>query len=666
MKTKYIKHVLMVALAGTLFASCNDYLDKEPQSSVTPENYFSNDGQLESYVNKIYPDVLPSHGNWSYGLFGDDSQTDNQTDRNYDSKYVKGKWKVPLNNSGDWNFERINSINYFFDVVLPKYEGGQVSGNEANVRHYIGEMYFLRAYEYFKRYQMFGDFPIIEHALADNQAELVEASKRFPRNQVARFILSDLDKAIDLMKGKDMATTRINYKAALLLKSRVALYEGSWLKNFAGTPFVPGSAGWPGKDKDYNAGFTFEAGSIEAEYKWFFQQAMSAAKEVGDLVKDQMVTDTGIVPQTQTNLKDIDDANPYLAMFGTEDLSTNPEVLLWRQYSKSLGVTHCVVVAAQHGDYGVGVTRGMVDGFLMKNGLPIYAQGSGYNGDQTIADVRKDRDPRLTVFLKEPGQKNILVEGQGSHAVPVEPIPDILGTATTTCYTTGYALRKGGSFDQAQCDNGANYTACPIMRGVEALLNYMEACYELNGSLDQTASDYWVAIRARHEGMDTDFQKTINNTVVSKEALNDWGAYTAGHLVDATLYNIRRERRCELMAEGLRWMDLCRWRALDQMVTTPYHIEGIHIWNTPMESWYDASNLASTISSSSLSEYVRPYESDAKSEVLGGYVWSMAQYLHPVMIKQFLLTASDGSTISTSPLYQNPYWPTEANLPAEQ
>lgn len=656
----------MVAMLGSVLSSCNDYLDKEPLSNVTPENYLTSDSQLEAYANQVYSNVLTSHSNWSYGTFGNDTQTDNQTSKVYDNKYVKGKWKVPLDNGSDWNFKQINTINYFFDEVLPKLEEDQLGGALANVRHYIGEMYFLRAYEYFKRYQMFGDFPIIEHALADDQAILTEASKRFPRNQVARFILSDLDKAIDMMRGKDMPTTRINYKAALLFKSRVALYEGSWLKNFANTPFVPGSAQWPGKDKDYNAGFAFDGGSIESEYNWFFQQAMDAAKEVGDIVKGQMIINSGIVPQTQTTLSDVETANPYLAMFGTENLSSNPEVLLWRQYSKSFGITHCVVVAAQNGDYGVGITRGMVDGFLMKNGLPIYAQGSGYLGDQTIANVRLDRDPRLTVFLKEPGQKNILIEGEGSHAVPIEPIPNIMGTAETKCYTTGYALRKGGSFDQAQCDNGASYTGCPILRGVEALLNYMEACYELNGSLDQTAEEYWVAIRARHTGMDTDFQKTINNTVVSQEALNDWGAYTGGALVDATLYNIRRERRCELMAEGLRWMDLCRWRALDQMITTPYHIEGIHIWNTPMEDWYDGAALSSTISSSSRSEYIRPYESDSKSEVFDGYTWSMAHYLHPIMIKQFLLTSSDGATVETSPLYQNPYWPAEANLAAEQ
>lgn len=36
-----------------------------------------------------------------------------------------------------------------------------------------------------------------------------------------------------------MATTRINKDAALLLRSRVALFEGTWLKSFEGTAFVP-------------------------------------------------------------------------------------------------------------------------------------------------------------------------------------------------------------------------------------------------------------------------------------------------------------------------------------------------------------------------------------------------------------------------------------------
>ena len=668
---KSISILFISACMALLFGACNDYLNKEPLTSVTPEKYFTNEAHLEAYVNGLYTSILPSH-DWSYGIFELDKQTDNQTKQTYDSKYVKGLWKVPQEEGNNWNFSNINSCNYFLEQVLPKYEVDAIAGSLANIRHYIGELYVLRAYEYFKRYQLFGDFPIITAPLPDRWIETTEASKRYPRNEVARFIISDLDKAIDFLGDVDMATTRINKNVALLLKSRVALFEGSWLKNFKGTAFVPGDKDWPGKNKEYNVDFSWQGGNIESEYQWFFDQSMEAAKAVGDQMMDHLIMNTGMVPQSGSTLQDIEAVNPYLTMFGKEDLSTYaPEVLLWRQYNRGLGVCHNATQAAQMSNNQVGVTRGMVESFVMQNGLPIYDSESGYAGDFTIADVRKDRDPRLVVFLKEPGQKNILIENSiGGFAVPIEPKPNILNDKTPGAgdlNVTGYILRKGISFDQKQATNGQNDTGCIIFRGVEALLNYIEASYERNGILDETAKRYWTAIRARHSGLDTDYQKTIDHTDMSKEALGDWGAYTAGKLLtDRTLYNIRRERRCELMAEGFRWMDLCRWRALDQMTTIPYHIEGMHLYNTPMEKLYDADLIAKLISPRERSEYIRPYEYDTKSEVYNGYVWSMAHYLNPIMIKQFLLTASDGQSIETSPLYQNPYWPTTSDMPAER
>lgn len=50
----------------------------------------------------------------------------------------------------------------------------------------------------------------------------------------------------------------------------------------------------------------------------------------------------------------------------------------------------------------------------------------------------------------------------------------------------------------------------------------------------------------------------------------------------------------------------------------------------------------------------------------GDYTWAMAQYLEPLPIQQFLLTAEDHASVETSPLYQNPYWPTIADQPAIQ
>ena len=193
---------------------------------------------------------------------------------------------------------------------------------------------------------------------------------------------------------------------------------------------------------------------------------------------------------------------------------------------------------------------------------------------KTIHDVRQNRDSRLVILSEEPGQHNILIKDVvGETANVEETYPLITITDGARRYVTGYALRKGGAFHQKYYSNSKGYTASIAYRATEALLNYMEASYEKNGTLDGAATEYWKIIRRRSH-VDEDFQKTIALTDMSKEAENDWGAYSGGKLIDATLYNIRRERRCEFMADGLRYMDLCRWRAMDQLIEQPYIPEG--------------------------------------------------------------------------------------------
>lgn len=675
MKTFY-----KIALAATFLcslASCDDFLDSEPTSSVDPEIYFTEESQLQAYVDGIYPNVLPGD---SYGYYGtDDQYTDNQIPQTAPDRFYAGEWKVPYSD-GNWDFEYIYRCNFFFSEVLPRFgedlsgSANTISGTLSNIRHYIGEMYTLRALEYFKRYQYFGDFPIITEPLADDESALIEASKRMPRSEVARFILSDLDKAATLMDGTDMTTTRINRDVALLLKSRVALYEGTWLKYFKGTAFVPNGDGWPGAAKDYNANYQYQSGSIDAEINYFLDEAMAAAQEVADKYKGSLTVNTGTLQQDAS-----DASNPYYDMYASEDLSSYSEVLLWRQYAYGVS-THGICVGANQGNWSLGVSRACVQNFLMEDGKPVYAHsssyeaaGGSYKGDQTIADVRTNRDPRLSVFLKEPGQKNILIDGSSplSTFYRTEPYPGITDGANQTRSVTGYLLRKGGSFDVAHYqDVWAGYVGLVVYRSAEALLNYMEASYERNGSLNSTAREYWTLIRAR-SGVSTDIDATIAATDMSKEAENDWGAYSAGSvLTDATLYNIRRERRSEFLSEGLRYMDVCRWRAMDQMITTPYIPEGLHLWNTTMESWYTGlvadGSINATVSQKTDSEYLRPHRLNSTQRCYEGYTWKMAHYLEPIMAKQFLVTSSDGVSVSTSPLYQNPYWSTTSDTAAEQ
>ncbi len=61
-----------------------------------------------------------------------------------------------------WYFSAIREANYFLETVVPRFEKGEIEGSETNIKHYIGEMYFLRAKNYLSKLETFGDFPIIK------------------------------------------------------------------------------------------------------------------------------------------------------------------------------------------------------------------------------------------------------------------------------------------------------------------------------------------------------------------------------------------------------------------------------------------------------------------------------------------------------------------------
>lgn len=643
-----------------LFSSCNKYLDREPLSDVTPQQYLNTESDMASYTIARYQ-VFPSHTNWGVGTFGNDNHTDNQVTSNYNTRWVPGEWRVPAN-EGDWGFNVIRELNYFLETVLPKWEENAISGSEENIAHYIGEAYFLRAYNYFSKVQVFGDYPILKTTLSDDHEMLTAASVRQPRNEVARFILSDLDSAINLLKDvPPNGKNRLSKNAALLFKSRVALHEATWLKYHAGTAFVPGGPGWPGAKS--HPDFSI---NLAGEVDFFLEQAMSSSEVVAEAVA---LTD---------NLKDdgYDSSNnPYFKMFGDVDLNGYDEVLMWRSYSLPLGVTHAVNHYINRNAGNTGYTRGLVESFPMANGLPIYANGSGYAGDDSISLVKFNRDNRLQLFMKAPGELSYTDRLNPEGGPQEEGYPGIIEIAETR-YVTGYAVKKGLSyiFDQAEGQTGT--TGSIIFRAVEAYLNYIEASYLKNGSLDNKATKYWTQIRER-AGVAPDFMLTVNATDMQKEAQGDFGAYSNGQVLsDKILYNIRRERRLELIAEGHRYADLKRWRSMDQLVSKPYIVEGMKLWG-PMQNWYIEDGQSSLIqpgtagktpnvSSASESQYLRPYRITLTSNnlVLDGYSWIAAHYLSPIALSHFTITAEDGNP-NNSVIYQNPGWPLIANQGAQ-
>ena len=71
MKTKkvYIALLSLTLCAG--FTSCEDFLDRLPESSIAPETYFTEATHLQAYADKYYAGILPSHDGL-YGMFDND------------------------------------------------------------------------------------------------------------------------------------------------------------------------------------------------------------------------------------------------------------------------------------------------------------------------------------------------------------------------------------------------------------------------------------------------------------------------------------------------------------------------------------------------------------------------------------------------------------------
>ena len=411
---------------------------------------------------------------------------------------------------------------------------------------------------------------------------------------------------------------------------------------------------------DYLKDFSFD---IDAEIKYFLQQAIEAAD---------------IVAQGHSL------HNNYAALFNSIDLSGIDEILLWRKYSVNSDATsfHFVVSYLQrNGGGNTGYTRSMVDSYLMADGLPIYASTS-YQGDDTYEHIFTDRDGRMGQTILKTGD---LLSDDPNFATWIKKSdgygyfyrPEIFEAQKENSNPTGYCLRKGLNTSGDMQSTKESYTGCPIFRAAEAYLNYIEAYYELNGNLGGNCDKYWKALRTR-AGMSTDYQKTINNTDISKEK-QDWGSYSAGQQINTTLYNIRRERRVELVSEGFRMADLKRWRALDQVKDV--HVQGFNFWDSMYQLYtnpqaedavtpipqitlleYGVTDKTANISAKSdpyaEGKYLLPYRKNAANIGFSGLNWNTSKYLYPISNKQFrLTTAVPGSNeYESSTIYQNPGW----------
>lgn len=502
-----------VAASILPFSSCSDFLDREPITKPEAGNFLTGAIQVENYINGLYM-TLPSFSKFGLGVRSEEKNSDNIIAEKYDAR-LHGQ-NNQFSGASDWQtgYQNLRKVNYFFH----NYKVPEAQENE-DVLSLKGEAYFLRAYWHFDLLKKFGSIPVMD-AFWDENATI--AGLQIPaktRNEVARFILSDLVEAKNLLHSRGKYSgIRINKEAAMVLAMNVALYEGTWEK--------------------YHSSDDFASSTNESNY--FLGEVINWGNELFgcgiDLYK------TGQNP-----------GDAFAALFNSKDLSGMGEVLLWRKYSSDEGVFHDVNGDLKAGvvdsEGAAGITQSLVDNYLNADGTFIDPTNEKF---KDFKETFEGRDPRLIQTVMNEGAKFAsattatpmhLEEYTDEKKNTISP-PKLAGDGNTRSLT-GYHIRLG---IDTTFVSGNGETALPIIRYAEGLLAYAEAAAELEMWSDDIANKTLKALRER---------AGVKYLAPAKDAnFTDFG-YT----LTPVLQEIRRERRSELALQGFRLDDLMRWKA---------------------------------------------------------------------------------------------------------
>ena len=504
-------NILLTSFAALTMVSCEDFLTKTPKTALSPSSFFKTEQDLELWTNKFYNDVLEDTGiaeTYSDDMMGSSISTLQKGTRTPSSK----TWTVPTVNGDGYitsngTFTPLMNINYFL-------EHSSNCPDEAVREKYNGVAYFFRAYFYYRMVRQYGDMPWYDFVIGSSDKAALNKA-RDPRGYVMMKVLEDCDKAYERLPEKwgSGPLFHVSKDAAMALKSRAALFEGTFRKYHAGTEFVP-------QDEQ-----TFDGVTISSE--WFLNQAASAAETI--IGKKSMYTGNtmGIAPAARNA--------SYREYFVLEDADP-AETILARAYKndESVMVRHGIQFDMNNGKRCA--TSRFVNHYLKADGT-AYTEAE--LSTLEYAAQFKGRDPRMAQTLHGPAYVAV---GETAH--------ERLSWERTL---SGYRIIK--YISDASHEGATTSTSdFALFRYGEVLLNYAEAKAEL-GTL--TASDVAATIdviRARAGMPKMGGVPSDVDPLMQKYYPNAKGTQLAAIL------EIRRERTVELCFEGFRQWDLLRWR----------------------------------------------------------------------------------------------------------
>ena len=567
--------------------SCESYLDKEADSTISGDTPFKNFRNFQGFVEEIY-NCIPDKEkcNWCPSWnWGDDEIFNPEADNRMTHQADLGNFRYIWNNGsgGNWLYKpnsNPTSGNKFdhslwghawycirkANVGLQALEDGlMISASQEEKDLIAGQLYFFRAWWHFELINWFGGLPYIDKAF---EASETLDLPRMSYQECADKCAEDFRRAADLLpinwddtstgkatSGKNML--RINKVMALAYLGKCYLWAGSPLMEHGP-----------------------QLGAIQSEktYEYNTDYMNKASEALGELLT---LVESG---QTQYALAEYDYENIYThekskdaATRFSDNFYTRKQNWLmpgtveaiFRGPSSDFNGSHWnttkvfgpkVAGLVEHDNVIHQPTANAVNMYGMANGLPLDDLESGFDPNHPF----QNRDPRFYHDIVFDGFQ-YLHGAAGDRAAYVYCQLYTGGNMRPVANgsRTGYFIQKlvphtCNVIDRDYDWGSAVHVYLPYMRLADVYLLYAEATAAKDGkSFTRT-------------------NKASNCSLTSEDAVNKvrrrCGAGDVHPKFTGFAYmdEIRRERAVELMFEGHRFNDLQRWLLLTE---APYTIK---------------------------------------------------------------------------------------------
>ena len=566
-----MKKLVFVFLVLVSFSSCSDWLDREPSNIITPSQAYSSRGSINSVIADLYynlPDVgglqdVNFYTEWDEGISGGYVSANNIA--SYRGDYASF-----------YNYALIRNIHsHLKDIQNVKF----LTADE--MKYYVAEARFLRAYVYFEMVKRMGGVPLITEVMTPVSGKLPEEyeTARSKEHEIYDFIASELDAVKeDLNLTPHTQHNRASKGAALAMKIRAMLYAGSLAGCNSEMAMPVSLAGG-------------EVGIPPEMADGYFQKALDAFIELENMGKYGLYDNN---PDKTANFNEAltKEARDNKEIIFVKDFST--EFLQpWTSNNLSRTLRYGGITAGNGGS-ACNPTLNLVDEFERTDGsdpkLKAYVDSNhadeigpdgamdtnpdAYVYYDNLSDIFAKKDPRLFATVITPGQlfggrsldmragyayfntvtnkfqfevgtfasatsNNFIVSGdtikEANGNIRLKTGND--GPARDAFVShTGFYVRKFMEENPKDPYFGSKIPSIRYRYG-EALLNAAEAAFEL-GKLAEAA--------------------TYLNQIRERAGLPPKSAVTRE--------DIRRERRVELALEsGHRYFDVKRWRIAHEL-----------------------------------------------------------------------------------------------------